>query len=54
MLSSSTGNEQNVAVKQYLHKLMNAEFVERGDNQRFRAVIFQVIYFAIIIMIGLI
>lgn len=41
MLSSSTGNEQNVAVKQYLHKLMNAEFVEHGDNQRFRAVVFQ-------------
>uniref|UniRef100_A0A8R1TSY8 Uncharacterized protein n=1 Tax=Onchocerca volvulus TaxID=6282 RepID=A0A8R1TSY8_ONCVO len=40
MLKSS-GNEQAVTVKQYLHKLMNGEFMERGNNQRFCAVIFQ-------------
>ncbi|VDK86916.1 unnamed protein product [Litomosoides sigmodontis] len=37
----SNGNEQAVTVKQYLHKLMNGEFMERGSNQRFCAVVFQ-------------
>uniref|UniRef100_A0A915PTH1 Uncharacterized protein n=1 Tax=Setaria digitata TaxID=48799 RepID=A0A915PTH1_9BILA len=36
-----TGKKQSVTVKQYLHKLMNAEFMDRGTNQRFSAVIFQ-------------
>uniref|UniRef100_A0AAF5PJE4 Uncharacterized protein n=1 Tax=Wuchereria bancrofti TaxID=6293 RepID=A0AAF5PJE4_WUCBA len=38
----SNGKEQAVTVKQYLHKLMNGEFMEQGSNQRFCAVIFQV------------
>ncbi|KAK6111568.1 hypothetical protein QQG55_44160 [Brugia pahangi] len=37
----SNGKEQIVTVKQYLHKLMNGEFMEQGSNQRFCAVIFQ-------------
>uniref|UniRef100_A0A1I7VGE0 DUF4371 domain-containing protein n=1 Tax=Loa loa TaxID=7209 RepID=A0A1I7VGE0_LOALO len=37
----SNGNEQAVTVKQYLHKLMNSEFMEQGSNQRFCAVVFQ-------------
>ncbi|KAL3983194.1 hypothetical protein ACH3XW_50185 [Acanthocheilonema viteae] len=37
----SHGNEQAVTVKQYLHKLMNSEFIEHGSNQRFCAVVFQ-------------
>ncbi|VDN02302.1 unnamed protein product [Thelazia callipaeda] len=40
-LLKSKRNEQTVMVKQYLHKLMNSEFLERGENKRFRAVIFQ-------------
>ncbi|CAG9540813.1 unnamed protein product [Cercopithifilaria johnstoni] len=37
----SNGNEQAVTVKQYLHKLMNGEFIDQGSNQRFCAVVFQ-------------
>lgn len=38
----SNGSEQSLTVKQYLHKLMNGEFIERGCNRRFCAVVFQV------------
>lgn len=38
----SSGDVQAVIVKQYLHKLMNGEFMEQGSNQRFCAVVFQV------------